>query len=201
VWTKLAREFHGHPALYGYELMNEPHDMPEGSDSWAYLAQAATDAIRREDQSAWILVPGYGWQTARHWPENNRNLNVRDSANRLLYAAHQYFDRDSSGTYVGSYNGDGVYANIGVDRIRPFLDWLAARNARGIFTEYGIPDNDSRWLTVLDRFLDELDANPRIDGGTYWSSGPWWGSYPLSIEPRNGSDRPQMTILEKYRTR
>ena len=35
-------------------------------------------------------------------------------------------------------------------------------------------------------------------GGTYWAAGPWWGNYPLSVEPRNGQDRPQMAVLLKY---
>ena len=35
-------------------------------------------------------------------------------------------------------------------------------------------------------------------GGTSWAAGPWWGNYPLSVEPRNGQDRPQMAVLLKY---
>jgi endoglucanase len=33
----------------------------------------------------------------------------------------------------------------------------------------------------------------------YWAGGPRWGNYPLSAEPRNGSDAPVMRILTKYR--
>lgn len=197
VWSRLAREFRGHPALYGYELMNEPHDLPDGSDGWAFLAQAATDAIRREDRAAWILAPGYSWQTARFWPENNRTLDVRDPANRLLYAAHQYFDADHSGAYGGNYDAERASPSVGAERLQPFLDWLAARNARGIITEYGVPDMDARWLTVLDHFLGAMIASPRIVGGTYWAAGPWWGTYPLSVEPRNGQDRPQIAVLQR----
>ena len=201
VWEKIAVQFRGHPALFGYELMNEPHDLPEGGDSWAFLAQAATDAIRKQDTNAWILVPGYGWQTARFWPDNNGSLNTVDPSGRLLYAAHQYFDADYSGSYSRTYDADQTYRMIGVDRVRPFLDWLAARNAKGILTEYGVPDNDPRYLDVLDAFLGALDAAPQIVGGTYWASGPWWGGYPLSVEPRNGVDRPQMTVLVRHGTR
>jgi len=201
VWSKLARQFRGHPGLYGYELMNEPHDLPEGSDGWSFLAQSATDAIRREDSSAWVLIPGYFWQSAMFWPDFNASLAVNDSAGRLLYAAHVYFDRDGSGQYSGSYDAEGAYPDRGVDRARPFQDWLAGRNARGIFTEYGIPDTDTRWLDVLRRMLAALDADPRIQGGTYWSSGPWWGSYPLSVEPYDGRDHPQMQVLVQFPSR
>ncbi|HEV2122001.1 MAG TPA: glycoside hydrolase family 5 protein [Chloroflexota bacterium] len=198
VWAKLAQTFRGHPALYGYELMNEPHDLPEGSDAWASLAQVATDAIRQHDTTAWVLVPGYSWQSARFWPENNPTLNVQDPTGRLLYAAHLYFDANYTGTYAHSYDADGTYPHIGVDRLQPFLHWLESRNARGMLTEYGVPDNDARWNTVLDTFMAVLQSHPRIQGGTYWAAGPWWGSYPLSVEPRNGQDRPQMAVLSTY---
>jgi len=201
VWSRLAQEFGSHPALYGYELMNEPHDLPNGSTTWASLAQAGTNAVRTKDQSHWVLVPGYGWQTATSWPDNNPTLNVQDSAGKLLYAAHLYFDSDYTGTYAKSYTADGASPSMGSDRLQPFFTWLASRNARGILTEYGVPDNDPRWLTVLDGFLSALDTNPRIVGGTYWAAGPWWGSYPLSVEPTGAGDRPQMGILANHRSR
>jgi endoglucanase len=202
VWTKLAQAFQGHPALFGYELMNEPHDLPEGSAAWAYLAQAATDAIRRVDSKAWVLVPGYGWQSARSWPENNQSLDVHDPAGKVLYAAHQYFDGDQSGTYRNSYDADRAYPTIGADRIQPFLDWLGARSARGVITEYGVPADDARWRDVLDAFLVKVDGDPRLLGGTYWAAGPWWGpDYPLSVEAVNGQDRPQMAVLSKHPSR
>jgi hypothetical protein len=34
--------------------------------------------------------------------------------------------------------------------------------------------------------------------GTYWSAGPRWGTYPLSVQPVNGADRPQMAVLQNY---
>jgi endoglucanase len=85
--------------------------------------------------------------------------------------------------------------------MQPFLDWLASRDAQGILTEYGVPDGDPRWLTVLDTLLQVLEASPRITGGTYWAAGPWWGDYPLSVEPRGAQDRPQMAILAKHPSR
>jgi endoglucanase len=202
VWTKLAGAFQGHPALYGYELMNEPHDQPEGADAWAYLAQSTTNAIRKVDQRSWVLVPGYGWQTAQFWAANNATLEVHDSAGKLLYAAHQYFDGDCTGTYRNGYDADRAYPAIGVDRIQAFLGWLSLRNARGVMTEYGVPGDDVRWLNVLDAFLAQLDRERRLVGGTYWAAGPWWGTaYPLSVEPADGQDRPQMAVLSKYPSR
>ncbi len=211
LWARLANEFHGHAALYGYELMNEPNNLPDGPDGWAYLCQIATNAIRTKDTAAWVLIPGYGGQGTYGWPQNNPTLNILDSAGKLLYAAHVYFD-DGSGRYALPYDaspafprpGVGAYPDIGVERILPFRNWLANRNAHGIFTEYGIPDDDPRWLQVLDRFLAVLDADLHIQGGTYCEAGPVTVvgcGRRLSVEPVGGQDRPQMAVLAKYPTR
>lgn len=198
VWRKLAASFSSHPALFGYELMNEPHDMPQG---WGTLAQAATDAIRQVDQAHYVLVPGDGWQNARFWNTTNSNLNVNDNTGRLIYTAHLYFDSDYTGVYQRGYDADGANADIGVERVQPFLNWLDQRQAQGMITEYGVPDNDPRWLTVLDRFMAAIDAHPRILGGTYWAAGPWWGSYSLSVDPEGGQYHPQWAVLERYPSR
>jgi endoglucanase len=200
-WTRLARSFADNPGVYGYELMNEPHDLPEGLDGWNVLAQSATTAIRGVDTRALVIVPGYQWQGAWTWTQWNSTLQVSDPANHMLYSAHQYFDPDGSGTYSNTYAADGAYPTIGVDRLQPFENWLTAHNAHGILTEYGVPDTDSHWLAVLDNFQAALNGASNIQGGTYWSAGPWWGSYPLSVEPAGGADAPQMAILQKYPSR
>jgi len=202
VWTKLATQYKNHPALYGYELMNEPHDLPEGAASWGAIAQSATNAIRQVDSTHYVIVPGYSWQNARFWVENNPTFPLNDPANKTLYAAHLYFDSDYSGSYVKTYDADGAYTNIGVDRVQPFLDWLQQKNVTGIMTEYGLPGSDTRWLSVLDNFENHIYQNDRIVGGAYWAAGPWWGNYPLSLHPigqyPNFSDQPQMAITQKY---
>jgi endoglucanase len=100
-----------------------------------------------------VIVPGYEWQGAWTWNQWNSTLMVSDPADHMLYAAHQYFDPDGSGSYANTYDAGGAYPGIGVDRLQPFLSWLAAHNARGIVPECGVPNSDSRWLTVLDNFL------------------------------------------------
>ena len=197
-WRKLANRLKGHPALNGYELMNEPHDLPDGTAGWASIAQTVTNAIREVDQQHTIFIPGCGWQTATFWRDNNENLRITDSANKLVYTAHLYFDADHTGRYNGggtaSYN-NGAYPTIGVDRVRPFLQWLDATGSKGMLTEYGIPAEDSRWLAVLINFLREIAAHPRITGGQYWAAGPWWGDYALSVEPVGTQDKPQIAVL------
>ena len=124
--------------------------------------------------------------------------NLVDPYNNLIYQAHTYFDADASGNYNLSYAEDGATLDIGITRLTPFVDWIKQNGKRGFVGEYGVPDNDGRWLDVLDRALKFLSDNGI--NGTYWSAGPRWGDYPLSVQPTNNYtvDRPQMKILEKY---
>ncbi len=193
VWQKLADHWKNQTNIYGYGIMNEPHAT---GGTWPIAAQAATDGIRMVDDTHWIIVGGDAWSGAHSWRTYNETLDVSDPLDMVIYEAHQYFDDNNSGTYNESYDNEGAYPNIGVNRVQPFLDWLAEKNKRGFIGEYGVPDNDSRWNVVLDNFLAHLQANGV--SGTYWAGGPWWGNYQLSCEPDNGVDAPQMQIIEQY---
>lgn len=49
VWKRLAMEFKDYPNIWGYDIMNEPHDMLE-SVPWFDIAQAGINAIREVDE-------------------------------------------------------------------------------------------------------------------------------------------------------
>jgi len=195
-WRKLADHFKSEPAIWAYGLMNEPHDT---GGRWPTAAQAGMDGIRAADRVHTVLVSGDGWSGAWSWAQNNETFSVNDPANNIMYEAHQYFDADSSGAYAHSYDAEGAYPTVGADRVKPFVNWLKQHRARGFIGEYGVPDSDARWLTVLDNFLSYLDANGV--GGTYWAGGQRWGNYPLSVEPNGRKDRPQMAVLVKHLSR
>ena len=196
-WSRMATAFKGVAGVGGYDIMNEPQGFsnPNGR-TWFTAAQAAVNGIRSVDTATTIYVEGDCWAGAHSWASCNAGLKISDPSNNFIFEAHQYFDADSSGTYTNSYDADGVTPTTGVDRISGFVAWLKANNARGMIGEYGIPNDDPRWLVTLDNMLSYMQSN--CLGGTYWSSGPWWGDYKLSIEPMNGQARPQMSILSKY---
>ena len=112
-----------------------------------------------------------------------------------MYEAHQYFDSDHTGTYQLGYALDGATADRGVEWVRPFAEWLKQHHVRGIITEFGVPNDDARWLELTRRLLAYL-ARENIPW-TYWAGGPWWGDYPLSAEPKHGLDAPIMAVLTK----
>jgi endoglucanase len=119
-----------------------------------------------------------------------------DPANHYVYEAHQYFDGDNGGSYSQTYDQSGAYPNIGVDRVTPFINWLKQNHQKGFLGEYGVPNDDPRWLTVMSNVLNLLQQN--CMGSTYWAGGQWWGNYSLSIEPNNGTDAAQMGVLQNF---
>jgi endoglucanase len=193
LWRRLARHFRGNEAIFAYTLMNEPHDT---GGLWKDTAQTGLDAIREADAERTVYVPGDEWSSALRWRDYNEELILDDPSDRLVYDAHLYFDRNSSGFYEEGYDAGAAQPDIGSQRVAPFLAWLREHGLRGVVTEYGVPNDDPRWLIVLERFLTTLrDAGV---SGTYWAGGPWWGDYPLSAEPREGTDAPVMAVLSKF---
>jgi endoglucanase len=203
VWKRLAESLRDYENIYGFQIMNEPHDMYDMP--WHKIAQDAINGIRSVNKVHAIFVSGSEYANAVDWKVNNDELkHLVDSCDNIVYEAHCYFDRDFTGRYL---NGNGtphrayeyniVNTNAGIEIIKPFVKWLKKNNKKGFIGEYGVPDDDPRWLVVLDKFLSYISENGV--NGAYWAAGPWWGNYRLSVEPREGKDRPQMQILEKYR--
>ena len=87
-YRDLVRALRGHPALVGYNLLNEPHPerLPQTSsfDLWA-LYDAMVSAIREEDKSAWIMLD------AGHYAAPKAFRKIRPiHDNRVLYSFHFY---------------------------------------------------------------------------------------------------------------
>ncbi|HEY2342696.1 MAG TPA: glycoside hydrolase family 5 protein, partial [Chthoniobacteraceae bacterium] len=186
LWVQLSNQFKNETGVYAYGMMNEPHDM--GTANWHTISQTVLTAIRNNGDNKLIMVPGNAWTGASNWAGNNGSTSwISDPANNFKYEAHEYFDHDGSGTYNESY--DTELANnpnlptVGVTRLQGFVEWCFNNGVQGYLGEYGVSNADSRWFTVLQNFLNALDA-ANFDG-TYWAGGEWWGSYPLSIQPSN----------------
>lgn len=204
-WKRMAQHYGSgtrNAAILGYGLMNEPHDMRNGTN-WPRAAQAAVDAIRTVDKTTAIYVAGDSWSGAHSWRRANENLDIKDPANNIVYEAHQYFDSNSSGVYARSYDEETKNINFGsqtgVMRARPFVEWCRDKGKRGFLGEFGVPGDDARWLTMMDNFLAYLHANNI--GGAYWAGGPRWppgDRMALEWDGKVSRDRPQMRVLWKY---
>lgn len=201
LWVRLSSEFKDEPAVYGYGLMNEPHDL--GTADWKAISNAVVKAIRDSGDKRVILVGGVHWSNASGWEKNNGPVNwITDPENNIIYEAHCYFDHDNSGSYKKSYDkeleSNPNLAVVGRERLKGFIEWCKKNNVRGFLGEFAIPGDDPRWNEVLENFMQSLDEAGF--GGTYWAAGTFWGGYPMSLQPtqKYTADRPQLTVLLKH---
>ena len=195
-WTKLAGALVNQPGIYGYDVMNEPYNMPSPT-TWPQAAQAVVNAIRTVDMHTTILMEGDNFSNAVSWATVNNNFLINDPANNLVYEAHQYFDgAGGGGKYNQTYDQVGAYPNIGVDLIQPFLNWLQANNVKGFLGEFAVPSDDPRWSVVLDNVLNKLSASGV--SGTYWAyrdQSGWWAD-PDFVNTQNHTNANSMlTVL------
>ena len=113
VWRRLALAFRSAPGIWGYGLMNEPHDLPGargGASTWETASQQAVDAIRATSDPTQVLVAGASWSKVADWPATHPRAWIHDPIGAVRYEAHQYFDGDGSGQYVASYQAEAAAA-------------------------------------------------------------------------------------------
>ena len=195
LWSKLALHFQSNSNVV-FGLMNEPHD--QSASAWLGSANAAIAAIRSAGAvSQEILVPGSYWDGAWTWTSTDNDTvigtGVQDSAHNFAFEVHQYLDADGSGTHPGA-----VSATIGVERLTAITQWAEATGNHLFLGEVGVT-TDQTSLTAFDGMLTYMQQHANAwEGVTYWAGGPWWGNYMFSIEPQNGVDKPQMTILVQH---
>ncbi len=202
VWKKLALHYKDVPTVWAYDLINEPYR----DNDWVPLhAQQTIYAIRSVDMKK-VIIAMPQVENAEGYTAGFAGYS--DPGNNIWYEDHVYFDRGSNGFYKGTYDQEGAYPTIGIERVRPFVTWCRTHHAHCTVGEFGIPGgwnssegnsaapvNDPRWNVVLDNFLTYLDQNGI--SSNYWEAGPYGGVD--SVEPTtSGEDRPQMAILSKH---
>ncbi|MBT9566922.1 MAG: glycoside hydrolase family 5 protein [Thiobacillus sp.] len=196
VWQRLASRF-SDADVVALGLMNEPFKLPV--EQWAAMAQLTVNAIRKADAKHLLLVSGGRWSGVHDWFKTSGVTSnamafagFQDSLKRTVIEVHQYADRNHSGTGKACIPPSDLTSMFDV-----VSQWAKVNGQKLFLGEFGTPA-DPGCLQALDAMLTKMDASPVWRGWTYWAAGKWWGAYPLSIEPRNGQDAAQTTVLKKF---
>lgn len=196
-WRRLATKY-AHDRRVMFNLVNEPHGLP--TEQWVEAANAAIAAIRAAGATNKIIVPGNSWTGAHSWystsygtPNAVAMLDIVDPEDNLLFEAHQYLDRDSSGS-----SDQCASATVGRERLEPFVRWLRANGKRGFIGELAGGRNATCYAAIDDMLSYVMESSDVLDGWLWWAGGPWWGNYKFTLEPSNGVDRPQMVVLAPF---
>ena len=196
VWLRLHREF-DQPDQVAFGLMNEPAPLPVAQ--WMAIAQQTVLALRQAGAKNLLLVSSGRWSGAHEWATTfdgasaaNGFRNFLDPLNNFAFEVHQYADADYSGTGT---------ACVDPARLRAVMTdialWAKKEKKRLFLGEFGVaPSSDC--LVALKALLESAQDAEAWLGWTYWSAGPWWGSYPFSIQPGDGDLAPQTTVLRSF---
>ena len=178
-----------HPAVLGYDLMNEPscgtwtdplellgEENPAGPhadfdrDLFQPFYQRLIDRIREVDTESWIFFePRYG-APANGMPSYMGVLtDPRPEGDRLVYAPHLYSILFEA---TGSYSPDTDLAIPNWEENR--AEEMAAQDCPLLIGEWGF---DSSWENADQAYLDVLAVSERVSQGwMYWSLDPGgWG--------------------------
>ncbi len=214
-WDRLSRRFQSNPLVI-FGLMNEPSRMR--TDHWRIAANTGIEAIRDNNATNLILVPGNGWTGGHSWLKNfyadespnsgqigpngyrvgsnaEEMLNIVDPLNNFMFDIHQYLDSDFAGVVDFC-----VSETIGVETLQEVTAWLKRHNHKGFLGEFG-GGRGQTCLNALRNMTTFMNDNPdQWIGWSYWAAGPWWGEYfstlePLNLNSGNPIDRPQLAAL------
>lgn len=187
-WGEIAKRFISNPNVI-YGIMNEPHDM----STMLVLKnnQAMVDAIRGVGAQQLILVPGNGFTGAQRWLNATCGsaslncsssaasmINIKDPLENFAFDMHLYFDNDTSGTHEAC-------TQAAPNNLFPVTQWLKENNRTAFLSEFGAGSSPDCFQT-LNKTITHLETSGVFIGWTYWSAGPLWGDYFLSIEPGMG---------------
>ncbi len=196
-WRRLTPYFASNEKVV-LGLMNEPADIT--AEVWFEAAQAGLDAVREAGSDQLVLVPGTIWTGASHWfaPQDGGSNaehaeTIHDPRNNFAFEVHQYLDDDYSGTHDSCPRADDA-----IGALKKVAAWMEERGYTGFVGEFGgTASRDClQGLEDMVRYLN--DNSDTWIGWTAWAAGDWWGNYPLSLQPVDGTERPQMEVLAPF---
>ncbi len=196
VWVRLYESFPDADAA-AFGLMNEPAALPV--PKWIDIAQQTVLALRAAGAKNLVMVGSGRWSGAHEWQTPFDGVSgatafskFRDPLNNFAVELHQYADANYSGTGPGCIEADRLRAVMA--RI---TTWAKQQNRRFFLGEFGVGASPE-CLAALQGLLEAMQDADAWLGWSYWAAGPWWGSYPFSIQPGKSAEAPQLAVIRKF---
>ncbi len=136
LWEQMARRYRGHPAIWAYDLINEPvqnKPSPSGVPDWLGTQVRAARAIRAIDPNRAIVIAAAKWDSA----DGFRDLDTVDVPN-VIYQTHMYFPHAFTHqgvsnavtgiSFPGKINGQWCDKNTLRDHLKPVREFQLAYN-------------------------------------------------------------------------
>lgn len=196
-WGKMAAALKNVDGICGFGIANEPNHDSDFLGSWPPEANAVIAAISQVDKQPFIFVGEDNWDSSSQWDSNQANQIMDTPTHQVVFEAHSYWDRRTSGRYKPDIPpaSDSDAKQLVTNNLSPFFTWCHKSGRPCMVGEYGVPP-DKTWLAALDYGLSYMKNNHIT--GVYWAGGSGYNDI-LSIEPKdNGQDRAQMGVLAKY---
>ena len=195
VWLRLHQAFaNSNETSFG--LMNEPAAM--SVPQWMAVAQQTVLALRSAGARHLLLVGSGRWSGAHEFDKEFDGTSAakgfstfKDPLNNFAIELHQYADADYSGTSKQCAAAERLSSIMSKVTI-----WAKQQKKRLFLGEFGVATSPD-CLAALRTLVTSMQDQDAWLGWTYWSAGPWWGDYALSIQPNNGKEMTQATELRQ----
>ena len=166
IWQQIAQRFKEHPALWAYDIMNEPvqsRPSPPGVSNWFELQAAAAAAVRSIDPRTTILIAADQWDSpdAFTWMQPV-NVSI------VVYSVHMYwpYEYTHQGTdgrpwateadkpaYPGTFNSRPFDRESLARHLAPVREFQLACGGRIFVAEFSVV----RWAPGAAKYLaDEI---------------------------------------------
>jgi endoglycosylceramidase len=186
---KLVERFHDHPALIGYDLMNEPfpgYYKPLTFESQVLkpFYERLTAAIRSVDTDNWVFFEPVALGVNQGTPSTLGVVkDTRPGGQRLAYFPHIYtIDLEVQGKYSSSQGWLMLWENNRRSEIKN-------QNAPMLIGEIGVADSVIGEVEFLKDAMAMADRS--TSGWAYWS----YDSGPMGVINSDGSERAKINCL------
>lgn len=222
LWERIARRFKDHPALWAYDLINEPVQnrfSPAGVDNWLGIQVRAAKAVRAIDSKTPIMIETDQWDG----PAPYAMMQPVDVPN-VIYQVHMYFPGEF--THQGVHTDQGItkdknlkvasiaYPGMIADKwtdkealrrcLEPVREFQLAYNARIFVGEFSA----IRWAPGAAQYLDDCISLFEEYGWdwTYHAFREWPGwsvehanlPYDRNNHPRATEPTDRFLVLQKW---